>query len=258
MKKNSFISRFIQDQKSRTAVAVTQNTKKPNNSAESKAPKFLLTSKEDFENKIAELIDDLRSTNSTSNETTSNILLTKYSTSIFVNPEYCSVMLAFPAGVKFKSFCEDKQLLFMDRLWLLDKCSSLLPVTNQVIFQQSINNLTNAGFWPSIAFKVVNDAVSKVPVDPLQDFLTVFPENPDIVTDIKYNFILELDNIMSIFMRSVTQEFRNVYSTYKSSLGLLRTTLELVDPENYSKAMSALKIKPNNSTPSPQTPKSST
>lgn len=255
MTTNSFLSKFIESQNERAKAQNTAKTAKTSiNSSSSKSPKYYLTSKADFEAQKVNLLAAVRESVDLINLNDATSLFTKYFIADNPNTEFCSVMVAlkslhpkalefmllFPSGIKFEKSYKVKQMLFFARLNLLDKCSSLLPAANQVIFRKSINVFVNKCCSSSIAVKVVNDGFGKVSPDLLEEFIKLFPETSTIITEPKYNFIHEVDPLMTTFLNCVKDRFRNTYITYKQTLSLLRTTLELIDPVTYSKAVGIL------------------
>lgn len=126
---------------------------------------------------------------------------------------------------------------------LLDSAAKVLPGTNQLIFRKSIDSFVNTGHVPVIAYKAINDAVSKVPEDLVKEFIELLPKTPEIIQDVKYAFIKEIDPLFTILMSEVNQQYRTVYNSYKATLSLLRTTMEVVDPLTYTNALAVLQDK---------------
>lgn len=255
----SFINQFLKVHQDLKAAQAQSKEKNQSTLKKSKPPQYDLTSKEAFEKQKVALLDAVKEATTSDSVIDKPALFAKYlaagaaSTTI----ERCSAMVAvnslspkaldflclFPFGFKFKESCKVKQMLFLARLTLLDQAAQVLPAANQVIFRKNINNFVDACCSLTIVHKAFNDAVDKVPNDLWEEFIKLLPKNPEIHADPKYAFIQDLDAPVSTFIHSVNQQFRHVYSTYKSVLSLLRTTVELVDLANYTTTFGMLSAK---------------
>lgn len=111
---------------------------------------------------------------------------------------------------------------------MLDKITNLVPENNRVLFSQNITKYVALGCSAVIPCEKLNNVLAKVSDELINSFFTDIRTN-SVTTceDPKYAEIPTLDTQLTPFMANITQQFRITYSTYKTNLTMLKTTIQL-------------------------------